>query len=210
MRHKSGLNRIFPKYTLALSDGNKFLLTGKKRTGNATSNYLISLDQEKLGKESAGYLGKVRSNFLGTEFYIYDTGENPDKAKTPDIVRRQHGVVQYETNVLGSKGPRRMKVLLPNVDIQGNQAVWRSADVSFFSLFSIFFVKIGYSCLKGIGWKFGICNHKLTLLVFFTLCIHSLANKLQSNSRLIIQSESCSSLISHPSGTSVSDSTTLS
>ena len=67
---------------------------------------------------------------MGTEFYIYDTGENPDKAKTPDNVRRQHGVVQYETNVLGSKGPRRMKVLLPNVDIQGNQAVWRSADVS--------------------------------------------------------------------------------
>lgn len=134
MRHKSGLNRIFPKYTLALSDGNKFLLTGKKRTGNATSNYLISLDQEKLGKESAGYLGKVRSNFLGTEFYIYDTGENPDKAKSPDNVRRQHGVVQYETNVLGSKGPRRMKVLLPNVDIQGNQAVWRSADVSICSL----------------------------------------------------------------------------
>jgi len=50
---------------------------------------------------------------LGTEFYIYDTGENPDKAKTPDNVRRQHGVVQYETNVLGSKGPRRMKVPFP-------------------------------------------------------------------------------------------------
>jgi hypothetical protein len=80
-RHKSGFNRIWPKYTLCLSDGAKFLLSGKKRGANATSNYLISLDQEKLDKKSNGYLGKVRSNFLGTEFYIYDTGKNPNKNK---------------------------------------------------------------------------------------------------------------------------------
>jgi hypothetical protein len=50
-RHKSGFNRIWPKYTLSLSDGAKFLLSGKKRGANATSNYLISLDQEKLDKK---------------------------------------------------------------------------------------------------------------------------------------------------------------
>ena len=86
-RHKSGMNRLFPKYTLALSDGNKFLLNSKKRTGQTTSNYLISLEQDKLVKGASGYLGKVRSNFLGTEFYIYDTGENPDKAKSAEDIR---------------------------------------------------------------------------------------------------------------------------
>jgi len=45
---------------------------------------MISMDQEKVGKKGSGYLGKVRSNFLGTEFCIFDTGENPEKAKTPD------------------------------------------------------------------------------------------------------------------------------
>ena len=45
---------------------------------------MISMDQEKIDKKSAGYLGKVRSNFLGTEFSIYDNGLNPKKAKTPD------------------------------------------------------------------------------------------------------------------------------
>jgi len=54
---------------------------------------LISLEQEKLSKEAQGYLGKVRSNFLGTEFYVYDTGDNPDKAKSADDIRAQHGVV---------------------------------------------------------------------------------------------------------------------
>lgn len=87
VRHKSGFNRLWPKYTLHLSDGNKFLLTGKKRSGNATSNYMISIDQDKLKKGTKGYLGKLRSNFLGTEFYIYDDGENPKKAKSQDEVR---------------------------------------------------------------------------------------------------------------------------
>ena len=119
MRHKNGLNRFWPKYTLSLSQTNQFLLTGKKRSGNTTSNYMISMDQEKVDKKSAGFLGKVRSNFLGTEFSIFDNGCNPEKAKTPESIRMQHGVVQYETNVLGSKGPRRMKVLLPMVDVNG-------------------------------------------------------------------------------------------
>jgi tubby and related proteins len=132
-RHKNGFNRIWPKYTLVLSDGAKFLLSGKKRGANATSNYLISLDQEKLDAKSQNCLGKVRSNFLGTEFYIFDTGKNPSKNKSGriDDNRCQHGVVQYETNVLGSKGPRRMKVFLPNVDSHGKQALWRqTTDVS--------------------------------------------------------------------------------
>ena len=73
---------VWPKYTLSLSTTNQFLLTGKKRAGNKTSNYMITMDQEKVGKNGSGFLGKVRSNFLGTEFYLYDNGENPDKAKT--------------------------------------------------------------------------------------------------------------------------------
>lgn len=77
-RVKSGLNKFWPKYTLCLSEGNKeFLLAAKKRSGNTTSNYVISIDEDKMEKANAGYLGKVRSNFLGTEFIIYDTGCNP-------------------------------------------------------------------------------------------------------------------------------------
>ena len=71
---------MFPKYTLALSNGNKYMLTGKKRNMNATSNYMITIDQNKFVKDNNGYLGKTRSNFLGTEFYIYDNKENPKKS----------------------------------------------------------------------------------------------------------------------------------
>jgi len=82
---------------------------------NQTSNYMITIEQKKMAKEANGYLGKVRSNFLGTEFILYDAKENPKKAGGNEELRQQLGVVQYETNVLGSKGPRRMKVLLPMV-----------------------------------------------------------------------------------------------
>ena len=91
---------------------------------------MITLDQEKMKKGTNGYLGKVRSNFLGTEFYLYDDKENPKKAKDVESVRREHGIVEYETNVLGSKGPRRMKVLLPMVDAVGQQTLFKSVDVT--------------------------------------------------------------------------------
>ena len=87
VRHKSGFNKFWPKYTLQLSDSMKFLLTGKKRAGNTTSNYMITIEQDKLKKGAKGYLGKVRSNFLGTEFYLYDVGKNPKKAKSFEEVR---------------------------------------------------------------------------------------------------------------------------
>ena len=86
-RSKSGFDRMFPKYTLALSNGNKYMLTGKKRNMNATSNYMITIDQNKFVKGNNGYLGKVRSNFLGTEFYIFDSRENPKKSTKDEELR---------------------------------------------------------------------------------------------------------------------------
>ena len=66
---------------------------------------------------------------LGTEFSIYDCKENPKKVQgSKEDVRQQLGVVQYETNVLGSKGPRRMKVLLPMVQRDGQEMSWPDTE----------------------------------------------------------------------------------
>jgi tubby-related protein 1 len=48
---------------------------------------VISADADKMEKSTHGYLGKVRSNFLGTEFCLYDSGKNPKKTKSLDQVR---------------------------------------------------------------------------------------------------------------------------
>ena len=39
------------------------------------------MSKDEFSNKSSCYLGKVRSNFLGTEFHVYNNGENPEKAK---------------------------------------------------------------------------------------------------------------------------------
>ena len=75
----------------------------------------MSMSKNELSKKSASFLGKVRSNFLGTEFHVYDTGENPKEAKTLEKIRKELGVVIYESNLMGARGPRKMRVLIPNM-----------------------------------------------------------------------------------------------
>ena len=108
-------------------------MAGKKRARNKTSNYLISTESKKLKKRQQGTLGKLRSNFLGTEFHIYDEGVNPKKKVPMQNIRKELGIVQYKINVLGTKGPRKMKVILPAIDSEGRRALWRPMnDVSYF------------------------------------------------------------------------------
>ena len=115
---------LYPRYTLTLSEGERFLLNAKKRSGNKTSNYMITLDQDNLKRKGKGYLGKVRSNFMGTEFYVYDHGEAHSKAKGGEDIRKEMAAVLYESNVLGSKGPRKMTVMIPTIDPEDNQRIW--------------------------------------------------------------------------------------
>lgn len=125
-RDKSGLSgRMFPAYSLHLKEGEVFLLAGKKRAGNRTSNYLITMDKRDLNRDSDAFLGKVRSNYFGTEFVAFDDGESPDKKTRPEDrakLRRELAVITYAPNVLAGRGPRKMKVVVPRVG-SDNKAV---------------------------------------------------------------------------------------
>ena len=120
-RRKNGLARLFPTYEIYLKDGDQFLLAARKRKKNKSSNYLISLDKEDLARQSGNFFGKLRSNFIGTEFVLYDKGNNPEKLdqaqKESALVqaRQEMGTVLYKQNVLGSRGPRKMKVMVPRI-----------------------------------------------------------------------------------------------
>jgi tubby-related protein 1 len=56
-------------------------MAARKRSGMKTSHYLISKNNKDMNRKSENYLGKVRSNFMGTCFNIWDNGENPKKLK---------------------------------------------------------------------------------------------------------------------------------
>lgn len=72
------------------------MMTAKKRSQNSTSNYLISMKKDDVDRKSPNFIGKVRSNFLGTKFSIYDHGENPANCKDETRTWKEIGVVLYE------------------------------------------------------------------------------------------------------------------
>ncbi|KAF0701088.1 Aste57867_8385 [Aphanomyces stellatus] len=131
-RNRTGANKLFPEYCLYMKEGDRFLLTAKKRPNNRTSNYLISMQRGDLSRKSSeNFLGKLRANFIGTEFVIYDSGVNPKGADqhtltvNPASVRQEMGIAVYAKNVLGHRGPRKMKVCVPRVREDGTRVVWR-------------------------------------------------------------------------------------
>lgn len=122
-RDKKGLDRhAFPTYFLHLErdDGKKiFLLAGRKRKKSKTSNYLISVDATDLSRGGDSFIGKLRSNVIGTKFTVYDRGFKYGKPElSPDRrnLREELAIICYETNVLGFKGPRKMTVVIPGMD----------------------------------------------------------------------------------------------
>ncbi|XP_008301923.1 tubby protein [Stegastes partitus] len=121
-RDRRGVEKgIYPTYYLHMEkeDGKRvFLMAGRKRKKCKTSNYLISTDPTNLSRDTNGYIGKLRSNVLGTKFTVYDGGENPEKKpfiKECESVRQELAAICYETNVLGFKGPRKMTVIIPGM-----------------------------------------------------------------------------------------------
>ncbi|XP_026065062.1 tubby-related protein 3-like isoform X3 [Carassius auratus] len=134
-RDKKGMDRgLYPTYFMHLEreDGKKvFLLAGRKRKKSKTSNYLISVDATDLSREAESFIGKLRSNLMGTRFTVYDNGTNP--SKTPGALleetntRQELATICYETNVLGFKGPRKMTVIIPGMNMNFERVPVRPA-----------------------------------------------------------------------------------
>uniref|UniRef100_A0A1A7XXT6 Tubby-like protein n=1 Tax=Iconisemion striatum TaxID=60296 RepID=A0A1A7XXT6_9TELE len=123
-RDKKGMDRgMYPTYYLHLEreDGKKvFLLAGRKRKKSKTSNYLISIDPTDLSRGGESFIGKLRSNLMGTKFTVYDSGLNPVKSTSSleaSNLRQELAAICYETNVLGFKGPRKMSVIIPGMNM---------------------------------------------------------------------------------------------
>ncbi|CAM9246503.1 unnamed protein product, partial [Hapterophycus canaliculatus] len=148
-RNKTRSNKLFPEYSLFMKEGDRFLMCSKKRPNNATSNYLISMRAGDLDKNSTNFLGKLRANFVGTEFQVFDDGYNPKEQPGTfgggwgtgnhggggrgsgvgnEPMREELGCIMYASNVLGSRGPRKMQVAIPTVTDTGVVTKWSELD----------------------------------------------------------------------------------
>jgi tubby-related protein 1 len=124
-------SKLFPEYRVYLEEGNRFLMSSKKRKKN-TSNYLISTKRNDHNKGSDNIIGKLRSNFLGTEYQIFDDGKNPKSfdpffdENNEDIARNELGVILYGNNLTNTRGPRRMNVCINKVgDKDETTRIWQ-------------------------------------------------------------------------------------
>lgn len=98
-RDKKGMDRgMYPTYYLHMERHDQkdcFLLAGRKRRRHSTSNYLISCDATDLTRGGDGFVGKVRANFVGSQFNIYDNGPSPKAGQSNDQSRRELAGVVY-------------------------------------------------------------------------------------------------------------------
>ncbi|KAL0903919.1 hypothetical protein M5K25_025982 [Dendrobium thyrsiflorum] len=116
---------LYLSLTQTFMDKGKFLLAARRVRRGYHTEYTISLDADDLSQGSKAYMGKLRSNFLGTKFMLYDSRPPYDGAKASNsrVSRRlaskrispqvgtgnfEIGQVTYKFNLLKSRGPRRM------------------------------------------------------------------------------------------------------
>ena len=65
-------------------------MSAKRKGANKSANYVISLSKSDFSQKSKNCLGKLRSNFIGTKFRLFDNGINPKKKQvTQETVRRE-------------------------------------------------------------------------------------------------------------------------
>jgi len=107
------------------------------------------MDPDDLDRKGDAFMGKVRANFLGSEFVSFGPGFNPKKKKSPDSspsclvsegiqrnamikneIREELVAVQYSSSLFGKKprGPRKMTIIMPAVNSSGERIECRPKD----------------------------------------------------------------------------------
>ncbi|KAK4276570.1 hypothetical protein QN277_014702 [Acacia crassicarpa] len=139
--------RLTSKYLLYLGlspalsgDMSKLLLAAKKIRRATCTEFIISLVADDFSKASNTYVGKLRSNFLGTKFTILDSELPLDSSLLSSsklqqrihskqrqvlpraaVVKHNVATISYELNVLRTRGPRRMQCTMHPIPVSAIQ-----------------------------------------------------------------------------------------
>lgn len=129
VRDRSGTNYMAPVYRLyseppAGEDRSRapLLASARKRVLKGSSNFLISLDHTPTDRSGDGIVGKLRGDWSGGAYTIFDHGLNPAKTQNKRLVRRELGLVQFEYDQMG---PGTLRAVVPAVSSAGVMDVWQ-------------------------------------------------------------------------------------
>ncbi|KAG7377596.1 hypothetical protein PHYPSEUDO_011412 [Phytophthora pseudosyringae] len=121
-RDRQGLNRLHPVFRLYLESGKQFLLCAQKRASSKTSNYLLTMEQHPTNRRSNLIVGKLRGNWSGSEYALYNDGMSPTKTALEASVRNILGAVEFSYDDMG---PGRLAVQIPHVQANGAASTWK-------------------------------------------------------------------------------------
>lgn len=131
-------HRLYFGLTPSEDESDKLLLAAKKIRRATSTEFAISLVADDFSRASSTYVGKLRSNFLGTKFTIYDSQPPTDTTSTqtsrssqrfhkkqvsPKLPACSYSIatISYELNVLRTRGPRRMNCTMNSIPISSIQ-----------------------------------------------------------------------------------------
>ncbi|KAK1405076.1 Tubby-like F-box protein [Heracleum sosnowskyi] len=141
---KNGTFRLFLALTPSFTDKGKFLLAARRHRHVAGREYIISLDAHDLSQGSNAYVGKISSDFFGTNFTIYDSkpphsGAKPSSSRggfrfasrqiSPQVPAQNFEVGQILYKYYGKSGtPNRRMTCLLNCPCSDGTAAHRPQD----------------------------------------------------------------------------------
>uniref|UniRef100_A0A0D9VJZ9 Tubby-like F-box protein n=1 Tax=Leersia perrieri TaxID=77586 RepID=A0A0D9VJZ9_9ORYZ len=112
-------------------ENDKLLLAARKIRRATRTSFVISLVSNDFSQSSSTYVGKLKPNFLGTKFTIFDSQPPCDavvlpnnrpskrhfKQVSPRLPLGNYNVatVSYELTVLRNRGPRRMQCTMHSI-----------------------------------------------------------------------------------------------
>uniref|UniRef100_A0ACD5ZDM2 Uncharacterized protein n=1 Tax=Avena sativa TaxID=4498 RepID=A0ACD5ZDM2_AVESA len=112
-------------------ENDKLLLAARKIRRAARTSFVISLISDDFSHSSSTYVGKLKPNFLGTKFTIFDSqppcdaavlpnnkpSKRHSKQVSPRLALGNYNVatVSYELTVLRNRGPRRMQCTMHSI-----------------------------------------------------------------------------------------------
>jgi hypothetical protein len=87
-----------PVFVVYLDKNERFFMAVKRKPKTFSPNYIITMDPDNFETiNNKFFIGRVKSNVLGTIFDIWNTGRKIEKAKTDSDIRISRGCVTYVT-----------------------------------------------------------------------------------------------------------------
>ncbi|CAD8078559.1 unnamed protein product [Paramecium primaurelia] len=105
------LYRASPKFTLFLEQYNKIILNAEKKSFSIKGSYKIFAKGKK-----EQFLGKIKGDFMGQKYIIYDNGKTSKKSKDINQLRKELGVIYYQPY---KKKLRSIQIFIPSITSTG-------------------------------------------------------------------------------------------